>query len=112
MKAPNNLRSVVPISSFARSWTVTVRMGPFLTKASIGLTRHTLELLCLKRSPLNSHCKGLLRPDDLCALLESGREIGSDNVAVQRSGMRGKGASAPHCPLPERPQHPREIPPG
>jgi hypothetical protein len=28
------------------------------------------------------------RPDDLCAQLESGREIGSNNVAVQRSGMR------------------------
>jgi hypothetical protein len=37
----------------------------------------------------------------LCALLESGREIGSDNVAVQRSGMRGNGASAPHCALAE-----------
>jgi hypothetical protein len=32
----------------------------------------------------------------LCALLESGREIGSDNVAVQRSGMRGRVSSAEH----------------
>ena len=45
--------------------------------------------------------KVLLRPDDLCAQLGAGREIGSDNVAVQRSGMRGKGASARHCPLAE-----------
>jgi hypothetical protein len=59
----------------------------------------TLELFCLKSSPLNSRCKVLLRPDDLCAELESGRKIGSDEVAGQRSGMRLKSTSAPHCPL-------------
>ena len=50
-----------------------------------------------------------LRPDDLWAQPEFGREIGSDNIAVQRSDMRGKGASAPHCPLAEHLQHPLEI---
>jgi len=35
----------------------------------------------------------------LCTQLGAGREIGGDNVAVQRSGMRGKGASAPHLPI-------------
>ena len=52
----------------------------------------------------------LLRPDDLWAQLESGRATGGDNVAVQRSGMRGKGASAPHYSLAEHLQHPLEIP--